>query len=458
MEGRIGLKSKPGEGSIFWFTVRFRPQQNLSREIDVPAGTSSHRVLIMEENPSSGFTLAAYLSHLHCRPVRVGDKKSAIHELKTALAEKDPFQFILADFKTVISNHLKLIRILKSHPEIRHIPVVLFTTCKEMEAAKRYRNWGIAGYLEKPFRLNQIKILISHVFEKGPHLLETSQPVVASEAVIPKTGKEKRRILVAEDYRTNQQVVMRHLEKAGYETELAETGRAAVARFREERYDLVLMDINMPEMDGYEATQKIRRIEEKYLEKKERKTGRVPIVALTAHAVKEVLGKCLGAGMDDTLTKPVRKKDLLAMIDKWINNRPIVKDSDPLKGLIDKAEDPPPLELDRAIEEFDGDGDFFMEVLTDFKEKVKDQIETMREGILGNRPDIVKKEAHTIKGGAANLTALPLSQMAAKLERIGATGTLDHAPGLLDRMEEANLSLYAYVKNRHDGQQNEAAK
>ena len=255
----------------------------------------------------------------------------------------------------------------------------------------------------------------------------------------PSNGRA--RILLAEDYPTNQKLATIHLERAGYAVDLAEDGRQAVAAFKRNAYDLFLMDIQMPEMDGYEATQRIRTLERQANGPSER----VPIVAMTAHAVKGYRERCLEAGMDDYMTKPLKRADLLAMVAKWTVDHPAAA------GRVDFARVPvasdtnAPMNVDTALAEFLGEKELLMEVLDGFRSNVRQQLPVIQRAVVENRPDIVSREAHAIKGGAANLTADQLSKIAGELEQIGHAGSLDRGPVLIKRLETEFRRLETYL-------------
>ena len=240
---------------------------------------------------------------------------------------------------------------------------------------------------------------------------------------------------------------MRHLIKGGYQVDLAEDGRQAVEAYKGKRYDLILMDIQMPIMDGYAATRKIRGIETRDLEPST--IQRVPIIAMTAHAIKGYREKCLEAGMDDYIAKPLRRKDLLAMAEKWTGG---IDDS---RLKIDDCTIPrgnqgskAPMEYERALEEFEGDEEFLMEVLEGFIENVKSQIKIIRQAISDGDAEIVRREGHSIKGGAGNLTAGKLADIAFELEKIGRSGALKEGSDVLKKLEQEFFRLEHFAKTQ----------
>jgi HPt (histidine-containing phosphotransfer) domain-containing protein len=205
-------------------------------------------------------------------------------------------------------------------------------------------------------------------------------------------------------------------------------------------------------MDGFEATRKIRQLEGELKARSSKlkekdgsdasafslqlsaRSERVPIVAMTAHAVKGYSKKCLDAGMDGFISKPLRRKQFLAMVDKWA------------RGIDNHQSNPqPPMNFEKAVEEFMGKEDVVTKIVTAFLDKVKDQIGTIRQAITQGNAEAVREEAHSIKGGAANLTAYSLSGVALELEDIGRSGDLGQAPDALDRLEEEFHRLEAYA-------------
>jgi len=291
------------------------------------------------------------------------------------------------------------------------------------------------------------------------------QPVSIEQ--VSKANRKKAQILLVEDYPTNQQVVINYLQEAGFKVTLAEDGRQAVAAFKQKHFDLILMDVQMPVMDGCEATRAIRNLESKLRNADDQKDigeqKHLPIIALTAHATKEDRDTCLAAGMDDYFAKPLRRKALQQIVEKWImsNTRQtdVFNSNQPGRcasenGLVpDEATDRmvsenAPMNFEQAIEEFLGKKAILLKVLNNFLENVEEQIETIRLGISAGDAELVRKESHSIKGGAANLTANALFRAASALEEIGKSGVLEGGPAALNTLENELLLLKSFVKTR----------
>ena len=242
--------------------------------------------------------------------------------------------------------------------------------------------------------------------------------------------------------------------------DLAEDGKQALEAFKRKHYDLILMDVQMPLMDGYQATKAIRELESELaaMENKDatETMRRVPIIAMTAHAMREHKELCLEAGMDDFLSKPLTGKELLSMVEKWLKSRPRPS------SLSGSTLNPPsktgqdiypieihpgnPIDLERAIEEFEGDKEFLSEVIEGFTKKVSEQIVTIRKALSCGDAETVRKEAHSIKGGAANLTAEDLSRVAFELENKGKSKELNGAGEIVDGLEREFEMLRCYVQ------------
>ena len=238
-------------------------------------------------------------------------------------------------------------------------------------------------------------------------------------------SRRGRRILLADDYATNREVARRHLEAGGHCVSLACNGQEAIEAFESGNYDLIFMDIQMPVMDGIEATKRIRD-----LERGSGSAGRIPILALTAHAVKEYIDACLQAGMDDYLIKPVFRQDLLDKVDCWIDGG---------SAAAGGAAPPPgastahraaaePMDFARALEEFEGNREFLMGLLERFLENVRAQLGTIREALDRADAEILRRESSCHQGRCSQPCGCGLSSAAAELEKTARSGSLGEAP------------------------------
>jgi len=313
--------------------------------------------------------------------------------------------------------------------------------------------------------------------------------------------RKSSRILLVEDYPTNQEVAMSHLRAAGYDVDLAENGLEALERFKQSQYHLILMDVQMPVMDGYEATRQIRKLEaqnsqmpldrmaDDHQQRPSGNTGkqssiihrrstshRVPIIAMTGHAVEGYRKECLESGMDDYLPKPLTRKHFLAMVDRWIGAaasgeaRSSSLQCNTQSGLEMPHESisprrtgdhqttvrhpafkkGAPMDFEKALNEFEGDKALLMEVLKGFVLNVRKQIRIIRQALMSQDAERVRREAHSIKGGAANLRAEELYRIAFELEKIGKSGDLERGIEILEKLETelADLDKLESILNK----------
>jgi len=275
---------------------------------------------------------------------------------------------------------------------------------------------------------------------------------VCKKYTVVKDQREKAHILLAEDYPTNQQIALRHLENDGYCVDLAENGRQAVEAFKRKVYDIILMDIQMPDMDGYQATDAIRKLEGESI-----KYTRTPIIAMTAHALQGYKEKCLTAGMDDFITKPLKRKDLLTMACKWAPSGadqlvclPYPEpeaDHGSTTNEYHLPENNSPLDYDRAVEEFGGDEAFLLQVIDGFLRNLSAQTKIINQAVRDNDTESIMREAHSIKGGAANLTAEDLASIASQLEQAAKVGVLHDGFAMLERLEVEIGRLADFVES-----------
>jgi CheY-like chemotaxis protein/HPt (histidine-containing phosphotransfer) domain-containing protein len=275
-----------------------------------------------------------------------------------------------------------------------------------------------------------------------------TQPAEEDLASLPESARESAQIpqtpsghiLVAEDYPPSQEVARMHLESLGHRVSLADNGLRAVELCREEKFDLVLMDVQMPEMDGYTAAREIR--------SSKTPNADVPILALTANAENDTRAHCLQAGMNDVLTKPIRRGPMLSVVSQWLlgPREEGSAQSPDAPGVPEPAQDqdPPPqedtpeapMDMQEAVREFGGNAELVTAVVTQFLAQVHEQLPAMREALAKGDSDGLRTEAHKIKGGAANLTARGISRTASHIETQASENQLTDLGDWIDRMEQ----------------------
>ncbi len=450
MGGEIGVESEEGIGSTFWFTVVFETQQEKEDvQTDSCEDLNDLKVLIVEDNRTSRLALGDYLRSLGCLPVEASSAGKALSILKDSVSWKNPLGLIVTDIHMPEMNGFELVEEINSIETLQHIPVVATISVGGMEDSRKCMSLGIESRISKPVRFHDLKdaVLVVKGLLSETHdqtLLESESDENASEC-----ASNDIHILLVEDYVTNQQVAMRHLEKAGYSVDLAENGQQAVEAYELIQYDIVLMDVQMPVMDGYEATAEIRTLESEISKHKNQALKRTPIIAVTANATKSDRAKCLNQGMDDYITKPLKGKDLIAMVEKWTGSVARYKTStnENRGDLIPEADDQAPMDLNRAVKEFEGDREFLLEVLAEFLQNVSTQIETIRQALPEGELEVVRQEAHSIKGGAANLTALDLSGVAFELEKAGESGDSESGVEIFEMLKKEFDTLKEYYSN-----------
>ena len=316
MGGKIWVESQVGRGSQFHFTVQFKtahtrahPSTIIPREV-----LRGVRVLIVDDNETNRHILDRMLKRWEMKVTCVVSGLAALTELAAKWESTDPYRLVITDIHMPEMDGFTLVEQIRRRPGLSSVIIMMLTSARYGGDSERYRGLGVAAFLSKPVRQSELRAAIESVVGGADQSRVPSEPATP---LPPANAQPKRtmRILVAEDNLVNQRLALRLLEKRGHRVVVASNGREALAALEEDTFDLVLMDIQMPEMDGMEATAKIR--------EKENLTGRhQPVVALTAHAMKGDQELCLAAGMDDYLTKPIRPQELDKLLDKYAGRAP----------------------------------------------------------------------------------------------------------------------------------------
>ena len=318
MGGHVWLESEPGKGSTFHFTVQLAVQDTASaRPIPLqPEQLRDLPALIVEDNFTNRRVLHGILTRWGMRPTSVEGGRAALQALEIAKSAGHPFPLILLDGEMPDMDGFALAEQIQKDPGPLAATIMMLTSAGHLGDAARCRELDISAYIVKPIRQTELLDGICQVLNKVP--TKKYMPLVTRHTL--QEDKHRSRVLLAEDNAVNQTLAVRLLEKRGYSVIIAGNGREAVEAFENNQLDVVLMDIQMPEMNGFEATAAIRA--------KEKLTGgHIPIIALTAHALKSDQERCISAGMDGYVSKPIRTSELFYVIESMLAN----KDSAPAK-------------------------------------------------------------------------------------------------------------------------------
>jgi PAS domain S-box-containing protein len=312
MGGRIGVKSNEGSGSTFWFTATLEKRSGSNRVTDKKLGNLQNiKALVVDDNETNRLLLAALLKSWGCRFEMSHDGTNALELLRRASASGAPFEVAILDMAMPGMDGVELGRRIKEDPNIAETPMVMMSSMEGAANESHVKDMGFSGYLNKPVRQSELFDLLATVLGRAA-VTENRRIVNIPEIdAVPVSKKQDIQILLVEDNPTNQVVALAMLKKLGYKAKVTSNGREAITALQNTQYDIILMDCQMPEMDGFEATRRIRQGESG------RKYINVPIIAMTAHAMKGDKELCLEAGMNDYLAKPVKSQELSKLIAQW---------------------------------------------------------------------------------------------------------------------------------------------
>jgi signal transduction histidine kinase/DNA-binding response OmpR family regulator len=428
MGGKIWVESKMGVGSQFHFCVQFGTAMNQSSRIsDSPATAHLRgvRVLIVDDNRTSRRILEGLLKHWEMNATAVSSGEEALREISAAHSSGTPYNLILTDMHMPKMDGFDLVETIKGQPHLAPATIMMLTSGGQRGDAARCSELGIAAYLLKPVRQSELREAIARVL--NVHEPFDAVPMVTRESLVDERDPARSlRILLAEDNRINQKLATRLLIKRGHQVTVTANGKEALAALAKSAYDLVLMDVQMPEMDGLEATMKLR--------EREKITGdHQPVVAMTALAMKGDRERCIEAGMDGYFSKPIRPKELDEILESYADRKhtrsiPAPAATPSIKEIsINAAE---------LLERVDGDHSFLAELTELFRKDYPRQLMAAREAVSCQDSPAVEKASHALKGALANLAAGPASRMAQELEAKARSGDLTRADSVLQQLEE----------------------
>ncbi len=430
MGGAIGVHSVAGEGSMFWFTASFGVQHGFVRHGAHAVELGDRKALLVDDNSTNRTILRRQLSGWGMRVVATDSGARALELMREAVAGGEAFDIAVVDFQMPEMDGLMLGRAIKNEPLIAGTPLVMLSSLTLRTYADSAREVGFAAYLTKPTRPHNLYSCVSEVlagtFKHDALPMLSGHPERRPAAASMRPVSDRRgaaRLLVAEDNLVNQKVAILALGRMGYETDVVSDGAQAVAAFRQGTYACILMDCQMPEMDGYQAAAEIRRIENG--------NGHVPIVAMTAHAMKGDRDKCLSAGMDEYASKPLKPRELQVILDRLLEtaSEDMTTDDSHTLTIVETSECLPP-PLDQTVLDTlrswrqPGGPDPVAELTVAFVEDATERIGKLREALSSGDDVSARKAAHSLKGMSGAIGANHLSTLSSEIEH-AQTSTID---------------------------------
>jgi PAS domain S-box-containing protein len=421
MGGRIGVESAPGQGSTFWFSVPLQKPSGSSNASEAEQPLSGARALIVDDNATSAECLHAQFDAWNIPSVCAANGADALEKLRASAVQGDGFTTAIIDLGMPGMDGLALARAISADEKLSAVHLILLTARGVRLSEAEWRTAGITQCCAKPVRQSALFDCLANAAERGA--VPSRAGALADTA--PSYGA--RLVLVVEDNPVNQKVALGQLRKLGYAADAVGNGFEALEALDRVPYDIVLMDCQMPEMDGYEASAAIRQ--------REGAGQHTWIVAMTANAMREDRELCLAAGMDDYVSKPVRTADLAAVLERA-----------PLPAAQSVAVDR------RAIFELrellgDDDEDHFQRLVALFREDAPQTLAELDAAAARGDGRSITRLAHTVKGSAAYFGARPFQELCGKMELAGKAGNLDAIPGLLAATEHELQRVFAALEN-----------
>ncbi len=451
MGGEIGLRSKPGAGSTFWFNLPLERAVEITTVEGAQSETHCARILVASDNDINRKILQMQLADWRYPCGSAADEQGTVERLRSAAAAHRPYHLAILDTMKSFEKVLQLAHRIKGDPAIAGVRLVILTSTGMLGDAKASRQAGILAYLTKPVSSSQLYDCIQAVLlvpaDRTPLQLITRHTLAEAQP------KLFGRVLLAEDSAVNREYTLAILKNLGCTVDAVENGSEAVDAAASGGYDLILMDCEMPEMNGFEATRLIREAEAAMSPEvqAEGKTRPVPIIAQTATVLPGFREECLAHGMNDYLTKPYTQKNLRAALEPWLASQrlPGGNGTDrknprrplPQRALEPAAEAPVSVSLDRnALDEIQQripDGDALLQrVLTLYRREGQSFLSVVRQGISADDMETLRQSAHKFKSTSGTIGAVRMSHLCRELERCAAAAETDRAARLLAELEE----------------------
>ena len=449
MNGQIWLESEPDEGTTVFFTASLdralAPPLTATRDL---AALKGMRVLVVDDNATTRRIIDELLSRVQMQTILAADGATALDELSRSAGSGRPVQFLLLDCLMPGMSGFEVTDRARQAGLLKDTRVIMISSAGAPEHLGRCRELGIDRYLTKPVTESELAGALLDCLSDADAAAEGEMQVPPAEP------RRRLNVLVAEDGTVNQRVAQGMLEQLGHQVTLAADGREALRALRRDRFDVVLMDVHMPELDGYETTAAIRASTDPQIRD-------IPVVALTADAMRDDRQRCLEHGMDEYLAKPLKSEELSRVLEAFGNGR--TSPADPPDGTPWEALSPPKtipaatdardgfpiIEWETARRQIPGNEGQFLGLLVTFGEECRRYLDEIRGGIEAGDAEVVRTAAHTLKSSAELFAAERVFSVALQMERMAKEADIASAQELLGtlEMEVAHLAEAIAVRS-----------
>jgi CheY-like chemotaxis protein/anti-sigma regulatory factor (Ser/Thr protein kinase) len=428
MDGEIGVESVEGKGSNFWFTVALEKQEGVPVSVpETDTGISGVRVLVVDDNATNRRLLALLLDSWDCRYEEAVEGETALLLLEEAAMDGDPYQIAVLDMQMPGIDGETLGAKIKENKILKDTRLVMMTSTGRRGDAGRLKNIGFDAYLPKPVKQALLYDCLVTVHGGASVLSDEEKHHMVTRHSIAEARRQKVRILIVEDNAATQKTILETLNKLGCRADAVANGKEAVSALEDIPYDMVLMDTNMPVMDGYEAAKEIRQIERKQRQAHSRKSRSrgVPIIAMTGSQLNRQLEIFEAAGIDDTIAKPVAPNHLVGIIEKWLAEPKVAQ---PRQAVV--------FDKDGLMERVMEDEALVKELIEEFLKEIPQRLSDLANALDKKNYQQIRSQAHTIKGTSGNMGAISLQKVAARLEAAGQANDIETAASLINQLQD----------------------